>query len=60
MHVRERIGKRIGRNQSQIGWYLESRQRRMNMLGELNQLHMSVGKCHHFARSFKGHDKHWK
>ncbi|MFH1874484.1 MAG: hypothetical protein ABH859_04785 [Pseudomonadota bacterium] len=60
MHKKNSMVSTLGRQQSQIGWRPVSRQRKIDTLGELTQLHMSIGKGHHFARSFKGHDKHWR
>jgi SMC interacting uncharacterized protein involved in chromosome segregation len=60
MHKKESLAKRLGRQRSQIGWRNNNKPRKSNVIQELNQQRMSMGIGHHFARSFKGHDKHWR
>jgi hypothetical protein len=45
--------KRAGREMAKMGWGLNAPE--SSHTGELEQLHMSRGKGHHLARSFKGH-----
>lgn len=63
MHKRENLAKLMGRESAMTGWRNRKqllRQQKRNMLSEFNQRRMSLGRGHHLARSFKGHDRQWK
>lgn len=54
MHKRESLAKQMGRERSMTGWKNRRqllRQKRRQMIGELNQLHFSMGRGRHLARA---------
>jgi hypothetical protein len=54
MHKRENLAKQTAREESKIGWTAPLRERKHDLLGEINQPHMSLGKGFRFARSLGG------
>ena len=63
MRKKQNLAKQFARQSSKIGWPTRKsllRQQKKHLISEFNQLHMSMGRGHHLARSFKGHDKHWR
>ncbi len=59
MHKREDLAKQMARQQSRTGWIIPLREKKKQTMGELNQLHMSLGKGHHLARSMGSHNRIW-
>lgn len=51
MHKRENLAKKLAREESKTGWKKPLREKRNDMLGDLNQEHLSKGIGHHMPRA---------